>query len=94
MSEYAIGQDGRLTTVGVQSTNGLSPIAADTRLTVIRSFLSASEISRIFKEVEPTPTPTPASTPDASNQPRLTLLMPGQAPPQFGNALYNSPSIP
>ena len=65
MSEYTIGQDGRLTTAGVQSTNGLSPIAADTRLTVIRSFLSASEISRIFKEVEPTPTPTPASTPDA-----------------------------
>ena len=50
--DYTIGPDGRLTTVGVQSTNGASPIAmTDTRLTVIRSFLSASEIGRIFKEV-------------------------------------------
>ena len=51
MNEYAIGQDGRLTTVGAQSTNGLSPIATDTGLTVIRSFLSAAEIDSIFKEV-------------------------------------------
>ena len=52
MTDYTIGEDGRLTTVGVQSTDSPSPIAADTRLTVIRSFLSALEISRTFKEVE------------------------------------------
>ena len=45
---YTIGQDGRLT----QRTNGASPIAmADRKVMVIRSFLSASEIAGVFKEV-------------------------------------------